>query len=211
MPNMIIRVLVIILLLPFLAPASLHAITLDAAAWSDIRRIETYLNGLTTLKARFVQRTDKGQVDSGMFYLSRPGKMRFEYDPPSPILLVADGLFLIYVDHNLQQISHVLLSSTPASVLLADVVTLTEKHDVIAFDRGESQISIGLAEKDDPDKGSIRFYFSERPLRLRHWLIRDAQNVEVSVSLFDSERGTTLAAELFHVDPNLFDQSDRNN
>ena len=195
------------LLACFLAalPGDLSAAALNAGDQADVRRIESYLNGITTLKSRFIQRSSTGHLASGVLYLSRPGRMRFEYDPPAQILLVADGLFLVYVDKELQQISNVPISATPLSVLVDANVKLANSHDVEKVERGAGTLSVTLGMKDDPEAGAVRLLFVDGPIALKQWYIRDAQGVEVQVSLLDSERGMTFDSALFQVDPTMFE------
>jgi outer membrane lipoprotein-sorting protein len=171
---------------------------------SDVGRVEVYLNAITTLKSRFIQRASTGNLASGTVYISRPGKMRFEYDPPAPILLVADGIFLIYVDKELEQISHVPISSTPLSILVSENVKLSDNHDVAAVERGAGTLAVTLTMKGDVEAGAVRLLFADAPLSLKQWYIRDAQGVEVQVSLLDPERGLELDSTLFQVNPDMF-------
>src|SRR5208282_5461780 len=92
----------------------------DAA---DLRRIAAYLNGVHTMTARFRQISSGGGIASGSLWLARPGRMRFEYDLPSPILLIADQFYVYYVDKQLAEMSKVGLKSTPAWFLLRDPIT----------------------------------------------------------------------------------------
>ena len=85
---------------------------------AEINRVEKYLNELLTLKSRFLQATSTGEFSEGTLYLSRPGKIRIEYDPPTELLIVADGTWLIYNDIKLDQITHLPLRTTTANILL---------------------------------------------------------------------------------------------
>jgi outer membrane lipoprotein-sorting protein len=199
------------LALLLLAPTGMaSAANLSAEDKTDIGRVEAYLNAITTLKSRFIQRASTGNLASGTVYISRPGRMRFEYDPPAPILLVADGLFLIYVDKDLEQISHVPISSTPLSILVEADVKLTNNHDVAGVRRETGTLAVTLTIKDDPEAGAVRLLFADAPLVLKQWYIRDAQGVEVRVSLLDIERDIALESSLFQIDPDMFSQSGNN-
>ena len=87
---------------------------LSAGEQALVGRIEAYFNGVRTMRARFLQSASTGQVAEGTVALQRPGRMRIEYDPPVPVLIVADGTWLIYHDRGLNQISYLPLGSTPA-------------------------------------------------------------------------------------------------
>ncbi len=200
---------VALVMLSCLATVSADAVPLDDGDdRADIRRIEAYLNDITTLRSRTLQTSSDGAYAYGTLYVSRPGHLRFEYDDPSPILLVADGIFLVYVDHELEQISRLPINSTPVGILLEDEILLTADHEIVALERATGTIAVTLTMKDDPDQGSIRFLFADRPLALKSWRIRDARGVEVTVSLLSFERGVDLEPALFRVDPYLFEQPD---
>ncbi len=197
-------------LLSMLASANASAASLGAKDARDVGRVEAYLNAITTLKSKFIQRASTGNLASGTVYISRPGKMRFEYDPPAPILLVADGIFLIYVDKELEQVSHVPISSTPLGILVSENVKLTDNHDIAAVERGAGTLAVTLTMKDDVEAGSVRLLFADAPLALKQWYIRDAQGVEVQVSLLDPQRGLELDSTLFQVNPDMFGASHNN-
>ena len=131
--------------------------------------------------------------------------MRFEYNPPAQILLVADGIFLTYVDKELEQISNVPISSTPLRILTDEDVNLQADHDVTEIKRESGTISVALSIKEDPNAGLVRLRFTDRPFALKQWLIRDSQGVEVLVTLMDIERGMVLDPALFMVNPDMFE------
>ena len=90
----------------------------------NISKIENFLNSITTLKSNFLQSASTGERSGGVLFLDRPGKMRVQYDEPSPILLVSDGSYVIYVEKNLEQISHFPIAQTPLRVLIEKDVDL---------------------------------------------------------------------------------------
>ena len=92
----------------------------------DVHRIEAYLTGIKSLKARFQQFSQNGGLIYGNIYLRRPGRLRIEYDPPVPVLIVADGTWASFYDTELDQLNQAPLGSTPAWFLLRDPVSLTD-------------------------------------------------------------------------------------
>ena len=119
---------------------------LSAADRTDITRVETYLNGLRTMSARFLQVADNGATAQGQFYLSRPGKLRLEYDPPVPILLVSeDRGFLIHYDKNLRSVAYIPINSTPAGLLVRDKIALSGDLLLVRNDREAACIRLPLA------------------------------------------------------------------
>src|SRR5882724_7268198 len=96
------------------AAAAPRAAALSAEERADAQRVEQYLNGIRSLSARFQQFAANGGMAGGQLFVARPGRMRFEYDKPSPILLLADGTFVVYIDNQLKQVSYLPIGSTPA-------------------------------------------------------------------------------------------------
>ena len=105
------------------APPKPAALTADQKA--DVERVQAYLNGIRTLSSRFEQYSGDGGSASGQLWLARPGRMRFEYDPPVPVLLVANGKNIFYYDKELEQVSELRVEDTPAGFLLRDQITLS--------------------------------------------------------------------------------------
>lgn len=179
--------------------------TLSTQDKADIGRAEDYLNGITTLKARFLQIAGNGNQAEGTAYLSRPGRMRLQYDPPSPMLVVADGSFLIVHDRELGDPSYIPLGSTPAGVLVRENVKLVGKDvTVTRVARMPGILNISLVETDEPDAGELTLVFSESPFALRQWRVVDAQGSTTTVSLYESQTGLKLDPKLFEFkDPNF--------
>jgi len=177
----------------------------------NISKVENYLNSVTTLKSIFLQTASTGERSGGVLFLDRPGKMRVQYDEPSPILLVSDGSYVIYVEKNLEQISHFPISQTPLRVLIEKDVDLRAWYKIKDIKRGPGTLRLTLIMKDDLSLGSVQLLFSDRPMQLRQWTIRDQQGVEVRVSLMDMQRGARFNPKLFEVDPNLFSSPNREN
>lgn len=186
------------------APATAQsAAVLDAAAKADVARIERYLNELTTLDAKFVQFSGQGLAE-GRVVLSRPGKMRIEYQDPVPILMVASGFLLMYHDRELIQTTYLPVSETPAGILLKDQIVLSGDVTITNFERGPASIRLTLVETDAPDAGSVTLAFEDTPLRLIKWQVQDAQGNEVDVALLEPRFGAEVDNELFSlVDPAL--------
>ena len=170
-------------------PSATHA--------SDLARIEDYLNGLSTLKADFVQINPDGGTVTGELYYQRPDKMRLEYHPPSDILIISDGWHITYYDRRLEQVSHVFPSSTPLGFLLEDEIRLSGDVQVTDVERSAGELHITLVQTDEPHEGSIRLSFAEEPLELRRWTVVDAQGLATHVLLERPQLGLALDRELF--------------
>lgn len=165
---------------------------------ADLVRIENQLNGIKTMQARFLQVSSNGTYSEGQIYLSRPGRMRIEYDPPVLITVIADGSSLIYIDKEMDQVTAVLLSLTPAELLLRNDLSLVSNEILVTgFKRSPGVIRISLVKADDPLEGQLTLIFSDAPLELRKWAITDAQGVKTTVSLLGPRFGLPLDQQLF--------------
>lgn len=180
---------------------------LSAADRAELARLEAHLDGIRALTARFVQVDARGGTATGRLWLARPGRMRFEYDPPSPILLVADGRFVIFHDRSVMQTSHIPLGATPLSLLLTDRIRLDEgEAQTVRLVRGEGLIQVTLIRRGRAHEGSLQLVFTDPPLALRQWLVTDAQRQTVRVTLLDVEIGGRFDPGLFRfIDPRFFD------
>ncbi len=173
---------------------------------ADLVRIERYLNGIKTMEARFLQISSDGSYSEGTIHLSRPGRMRIEYDPPNPIMVIADGSSLIYVDKEMKQATAVFLSLTPADLLLRENLSLTSEEILITgFKRSPGIIRVSLVKAESPLDGQLTLVFSDMPLELRKWAVNDAQGVKTTVSLLGSRFGIKVDKTLFDYEmPNPF-------
>jgi outer membrane lipoprotein-sorting protein len=172
------------------------AAALTAQDTADLRRISAYLTGIRTMAARFRQIASDGSAVTGSLWMARPGRMRFEYDPPSPILLIADQFYVYYVDKQLAQMSKVGLKSTPAWFLLRDPITFDDLL-VTRFERGANLLRVTVVSPAEPDNGSLTMVFSNEPLALRQWTIVDRQRRATTVSIYDAQFGVALDPGLF--------------
>lgn len=169
---------------------------------ADLARIEAYLNSLRTLKARFIQVAPNGSTSSGTAWLERPGRMRFQYDAPSPVLLVAGHGLVVFYDRQLKQTTNIPLGSTPLGILLRDHFTLSGDVRVVGMQRQPGQIQVTLQRTASPGDGTLTLIFSDPPLALRQWVVVDAQRQETQVSLFDVQLGGTFDQDMFtFIDP----------
>ena len=163
----------------------------------DLKRIETFLNGMETARAGFLQVSSNGAVATGKLLLSRPGKMRFEYDPPTPIMIIADGTFLIYIDKELKSPIHSWLSTSLIGFLVEEDIKLNGDVTVTKFEKGSNILRVTLARTKDPEQGSITMIFSDQPLALRQWIITDQQGIRTTVTLSNLESGIKIDPKLF--------------
>jgi len=178
-------------------PAQAQAVATSPADQGEIAGIQAYLNGLRTLKAHFVQVAPNGALSQGTAWLDRPGRMRFQYAPPSPLLLVAGHGLVVFHDAALDQTSNIPLGMTPLGILLADHILLTGRVTVTALNRLPGEIELTLVRTARPTQGSLTLVFTDNPLTLRQWTVVDAQGQRTTVTLTNIELGGTFDQSLF--------------
>ena len=180
-----------------LAEAALPVLTEEDRA--DIARVESYLNGLSTMESRFIQVNSLGAFAEGRLYLDRPGQMRFEYDDPHPILMIANGGgSLLYYNKELKQSTFLPLSSTPLRFIADRNISLSDNAQVTRITREDSTLSITLTDSAANFDGELTLVFSDHPLALRKWQITDPEGVVIQVGLINPEFGGKI-------DPKHFD------
>jgi len=182
---------------PWSATAAVSAAQLTAADLEQVARVEAYLNGISSLSARFQQFSSDGELALGSIYVRRPGRMRVEYDPPVSVILVADGMLVSYYDHELDQLNQLPLSASPAWFLLRDRIDLTKDVTVTGVRQGPGVLRVTMHQTDEPEAGAVTLVFSDQPLELRQWTLTDAQGREVRIGLHDVKMGGELANKLF--------------
>lgn len=176
------------------APAELQLTPQDTLV---LQRVAAYLNGIHTMTAQFSQITGTGQRSAGEMYISRPGRMRFEYTPPNPITLIADTFYVYYWDKEIHQVQQVGLKSTPAWFFLRDPINFGQDSVVTGFQRADNEIRVSVVERANPDQGSLTMMFTENPLALRQWTVVDQQGKTTTVTLSDLRYGVALDPKLF--------------
>jgi outer membrane lipoprotein-sorting protein len=171
-----------------------------AAAQPGIADIETYFNSIRTLQARFVQSNPNGSIVQGTLYVSRPGKMRFEYDPPSQLKIVADGLQVTMWDMANRDFGQWPIGWTAASFLVKDPLKLSGDLTVVKNETVDGLLQLTLVQTRKPQEGKVIVKLADNPLGLRGWSIIDGRGNKVDVTLTDVKTGLQLANSLFKYD-----------
>jgi outer membrane lipoprotein-sorting protein len=186
------------------APATTAPAAAPQQSTETLARLEAYLNQITTLHARFVQVSSNGAFAEGDLYLDRPGRLRFEYDPPHPALLIANGVTLLYYDRDLEQATFLPLWETPLWFLIRERVDLSDGLEVVDITQGAATIKVTLRSTDDGGEGEVTLVFADRPISLHSWEIHDAQGIVTQVALVNPEFGVSIDRDLFeHGDLNI--------
>ncbi len=173
----------------------------------QLNDIEDYLNGISSLRARFIQQSPDGSLSRGVFHLQRPGRVRFEYEDDSPLLIVSDGDILSFIDYDVGQVSRWPIKDTPLHLLVDDTVSLDENITMVALGPGElaNMLSVTAKDPDNPEQGAMTLIFAYEPvagtedtaLNLRAWEVIDAQGTITTVTLIEPEFNLALERSLW--------------
>jgi len=177
------------------APA---APALSAAERSQL--LKSAAKGLATVKTargKFEQYSPDGSYSTGQFAMSRPGKVRFDYDDPVPLVLVADGTTVAIQDADLETTDRVPLASTPLSLLLSDKLDFEKQAEVIDVRRTGDKTNITVRDKSGEMEGTLTIVLASADNALTGWRTVDASGGRTSVMLSDVETGARLNPRLF--------------
>lgn len=183
--------------LPLPALAQRTAPALSAADRALVSRATTYLQGLNEAKGRFVQTDPRGAVTQGSIYLKRPGKARFDYEPPSGLLVVSDGALVSIHDKRLKTFESYPLQATPLALFLARQIRLDQGVVISRVTRLADGFSITARDGKKEAEGQITLTFSDNPMSLVGWTVTDAQGQSTRIRLTGLTRASGLASSLF--------------
>ncbi|AXY23071.1 lipoprotein chaperone [Komagataeibacter saccharivorans] len=167
-----------------------------------LERVEHHLDGISLLKARFRQIAPDGKQTTGTAWIDRANRrMRFQYDPPSPLLLVANHDQVVFNDSQLDQTTTMPMDKTPLGLLLRPHLQLSGDVTVTGLSRDSNMLNVTVVRTESPGDGSLTLVFRNNPLLLRGWIIQDAQQQVTRVELLDVTTGGAPPADsLFNTD-----------
>jgi outer membrane lipoprotein-sorting protein len=172
----------------------------DANQRALIDRVNVYLMSVQTLVGDFVQVGPDGRRAEGKIYLQKPGRVKFEYNPPSPIELVSDGSSLVVRDRKLETQDLYPLSQTPLRFLLADRIDLLRETNVIAVSADDMFVSLLIEEKQTlGGTHKVLLMFSAKDMQLKQWTITDPQGFDTTVALHNLDYSKKLDSAMFRI------------
>jgi len=180
-------------------PAPQRKIEFSAEQQAALDRISAYLNGIHTLKSGFFQLGPEGQLDQGEFLLEKPGKLRFEFNPPNPTLIVATGGRIYVKNNRLNTVASYDVSDVPLDLLLNDKVNLKANSAITGIDIQNDALVLHARTTTNRQQGNITLVFSNPQIELRQWTVKDNQGGTTMVALHNPEVGVTLDETLFAV------------
>jgi len=178
-------------------PAPPHRPALDDADRATLDAISARLNELATVKGEFTQINPDVSTSEGTFFISKPGKMRFEYKPPTPTLIVADGKTVAVANTKLNTVDRYPLSETPLGLVLGNEVDLKNDTAVVDVEHQQGSIVVGARTNANMSSANISLVFSDPGYELRQWTVIDNQGLTTTVALRDLVAGAPLSPSLF--------------
>ena len=176
---------------------------------ADLDKISAYLNAIKSLKASFVQVGPDGSVVQGEVFIQKPGQIRFEYKPPSPVLIVATGGSMYVKNSRLNTVDRADLSDTPLGLLLSERVDLKTNKAVIGVAEREGNIVVRARSSSNRNDSNITLVFALPGLELRQWMVKDNQGGNTTVALQSLQTGVSIDPSLFTVPQKTVKQSSR--
>ena len=181
-------------------PANIFA-TFDANQKAQAARVSSYLSSLQTLVGNFVQVGPDGSKTKGDFYIQKPGKVRFEYDAPSPIAIIADGSSLAVRDTKLATQDIYPLSQTPLRFLLSDRIDLLKDTNVVSVTADDVYISVTIEEKQALIGTSrLMLMVGTKDGQLKQWTVTDPQGYDTTIAVYNLDSTKKVDPGLFKID-----------
>ena len=181
-------------------PANIFA-TFDANQKAQAAKVSNYLSSLQQLSGNFVQVGPDGSKTKGDFYIQKPGKVRFEYDPPTPIAIIADGASLAVRDRKLATQDIYPLSQTPLRFLLSDRIDLLKDTNVVSVTADDVFISVTIEEKQALIGTSrLMLMVGVKDGQLKQWTITDPQGYDTTVAVYNLDANKKVDPGLFKID-----------
>jgi outer membrane lipoprotein-sorting protein len=175
-----------------------QASNFDAKQRSLLDRISMYLSSVQTMEGNFVQVGPDGGRTEGNFFIQKPGRVRFAYDPPSPIDIIADGSSVVVRDRKLATQDLYPLSQTPLRYLLADRIDLLHDTDVVSVSSDDTFATVVIEQKQVlVGTARLMLMFDAKNLTLKQWTVTDPQGFDTTVAVYNLDSTKKP-------DPNLF-------
>jgi outer membrane lipoprotein-sorting protein len=181
-----------------MAPAKASALSSEQK--EAINSISAYLNSFKTMQGEFTQVSPKGNLSRGVFYIAKPGKMRFEYAPPNPFLIVSDGKWLTVKNVKKEKGDQFPLSQTPLRLVLGNKVDILNETKILDFQNQDGILSVTLEDKKNTlGSGQLTLVFDQTRKALQQWVVIDGKGRRTTVTLENVVAGVETDPKLFVV------------
>ena len=180
-----------------------------AAEKISLNEISSYFNAMTTAEAQFSQITDTGETSTGRLFIRRPGRIRFEYDPPeATLVVVGGGQVAVFDPKSRDEPLRFPLRHSPLNLVLEREVDLAQRDMVVAHFEVESQTAVTLQDLENPDYGFIQLIFNDNPVQLHQWVVQDNSGGQTHIILDSLTEGGKLSNMLFNIQHEMRKRSD---
>lgn len=169
-----------------------------AAPSESAQKIADHFSSVKTMMGEFVQFGPRGEQTGGKFFIARPGRLRFNYEAPSPLRVISDGRNLVIGNYKLKTWDLYPLSKTPLSLLLSDKIDLGREM-VRGVQEEQDLTTIILGDKTIFGESTITLMFDPKNFELRQWTITDAQAKDTTVMIFNVQTGVNLDDKVFEI------------
>jgi len=179
------------------APTQQVAFTDPRSVPADLARVDAAMNSTASFSGRFAQYAADGSFAQGQVYIKRPGKLRFEYDAPNPLLIVSDGVTLTQQDKALETIDRVPLSATPLNYFLKENINLANDTEVIGLQKTYNEWRVTARDGSGEMDGAITMVFDSGTLALKEWVIADSFGGQTRVLLSELKYNERINPRVF--------------
>jgi outer membrane lipoprotein-sorting protein len=162
-----------------------------------VGKVNDYFNKLTNLEGTFVQTDPDNTQKQGKFYFARPGRLRFDYSPPSRLKIISNGYYLAIEDYALNTSDKYPLEMTPFRLLLSETVDLSRDANILGIEQGADTAVVTVEDKKGDAAGRISLFFNKTDMSLKEWIITDAQGLNTRIEVSNLEQNKRVSAELF--------------
>ena len=200
MRRILVAILISLTALPLMGAGKPAAPEFSTQQKADLDRVSDALNAAHSMQGDFAQINPNGDIVQGRFYIQKPGRVRFEYNPPTPTLIVSNGTTVAVKNTKLNTVDRYPLISTPLDFVLSDNLDLKNNKAVNSIERDGDSLIVKASSTDSRAPGTITMVFAEQNLELRQWTVIDAQGLSTTVALRDVEQDVPLPASLFVVE-----------
>ena len=183
-----------------LPAAAAEPLKLSPEQQTAVNAISDYLNSFKTLQGEFTQISPKGNMSQGVFYIAKPGKMRFEYAPPNPFLIVSDGTWLTIKNVKKEKGDQFPLSQTPLRLVLGNKVDIVKDTSVLDYQDQDGILTVTVEDKKNTlGSGQLTLVFDQTRKVLQQWIVTDGKGRKTTVSLENLQAGIEPDPKLFVV------------
>ena len=166
-----------------------------------VREIDAYYNGVKTLRGEFVQVGPQGHVSTGAFHIRKPGKVRFEYYPPNPYEIIADGTWVMVRNRRTGVSDYYPQAATPLHLIVAEDIDLLRDARVLGVRENRGVTSVAMRDRGSLFPGRLIVSYDPRKRALQQWVVVDGSDRRTTVSLFRQREGEVGDDSLFFVPP----------